>query len=112
MITDNRDTCALKAAIDEHETCPGEPCPFWRGDECVIAGMHSDLATTAGLPELLLRIRERPRRALPALLRSCAAGSQVNGGSIFDRVVCGVDRSDAGIAAAQVAGRVAARSAR
>jgi hypothetical protein len=58
MITDNRDTCALKAAIDEHETCPGEPCPFWRGDECVIAGLHSDLATTAGLPELLLRIRE------------------------------------------------------
>ena len=32
----------------------------------------------------------------------------MNGGSVFDRVVCGVDRSDAGIAAAQVAGRVAA----
>ena len=57
-VTDTRTTCTLKAAVGEHETCPGEPCPFWRGGECVVAGLHADLATTAGLPELLLRIRE------------------------------------------------------
>lgn len=48
----------LKLAVGEHETCPGEPCPFWREDACVIAGLHADLGTTAGLPELLLRIRD------------------------------------------------------
>ena len=57
-ITDTGATCTLKAAIGEHETCPGEPCPFWRGDECAIAGLHADLGTTAGLAELLLRIRD------------------------------------------------------
>lgn len=57
-ITDTRATCTLKAAVGEHETCPGEPCPFWRGDGCVVAGLHADLATTAGFSELLLRIRD------------------------------------------------------
>jgi hypothetical protein len=51
-------TCTLKPAVGEHETCPGEPCPFWRGGGCVIAGLHADLSTTPGLSELLLRIRD------------------------------------------------------
>jgi hypothetical protein len=57
-ITDTRATCTLKAAVGEHEACPGEPCPFWRDGSCVVAGLHADLATTAGLSELLLRIRD------------------------------------------------------
>ena len=57
-ITDTRPTCTLKAAVGEHETCPGEPCPFWHGGRCVVAGLHADLTTTTGLSELLLHIRD------------------------------------------------------
>ena len=56
--TDTPAPCMLKAAVGEHETCPGESCPFWRDDACAVAGLHADLGTTVGLPELLLHIRD------------------------------------------------------
>ena len=56
-ITDPPATCTLQTAVGVHEACPGERCPFWHGDACAVAGLHADLGLTAGLPELLLRIR-------------------------------------------------------
>ena len=56
-ITDTA-TCTLKEAVGEHERCPVELCPFWHGGACVVAGLKTDLGTTAGLAELLLLIRD------------------------------------------------------
>ena len=55
---DELHSCTLKAAVGEHERCPGEPCPFWGDGACAIAGLRADLRGTEGLAELLLRLRD------------------------------------------------------
>lgn len=51
--------CRIESSLGRTSTCPREFCPLWHGGMCVVAGLRADLATTAGLPELLLGIRER-----------------------------------------------------
>jgi hypothetical protein len=50
--------CQIQHALGRVEPCPGEPCPFWLDEACVVAGLRADLGTTPGLPGLLLRIRD------------------------------------------------------
>ncbi len=51
--------CHIESALGRSETCPGELCPFWQDDGCIVAGLRADLRGTPGLPELLLRIRSQ-----------------------------------------------------
>jgi hypothetical protein len=73
-----RDPCQLEAAAGREVDCPGDPCPFWADDACVIAGLRADLGDRPDLVRLLARIREdlggipvAPRNAfLPPGLRA------------------------------------------
>ncbi len=56
-ITDHGDLHA-EGGSRRARALPGRACPFWHGGGCVVAGLKADLATTAGLAELLLRIRD------------------------------------------------------
>jgi hypothetical protein len=49
--------CRIQDALGKLEPCPGEPCPFWEGKRCLVAGLRVDLGRTPGLPDFLLRIR-------------------------------------------------------
>lgn len=49
--------CRIDSALGRSRACPGELCPFWQDDACVIAGLRADLGSTPGLPRLLLTIR-------------------------------------------------------
>jgi hypothetical protein len=51
--------CRIESSLGRATPCPREFCPLWHGSMCVVAGLSADLATTPGLPELLLGIRER-----------------------------------------------------
>jgi hypothetical protein len=52
------DRCQLEAAVGNDVDCPGEPCPFWTDDACVIAGLRADLGDRTDLVSLLTRIRD------------------------------------------------------
>jgi hypothetical protein len=49
--------CQIQEALGRLELCPGEPCPFWEDERCVVAGLRADLGTSPGLADFLLRIR-------------------------------------------------------
>ena len=51
------DRCQLEAAVGNDVDCPGEPCPFWADDACIIAGLRADLGDKPDLAHLLTRIR-------------------------------------------------------
>ena len=51
------DRCQLEAAVGNDVDCPGEPCPFWSNDACVIGGLRADLGDRPDLIRLLTRIR-------------------------------------------------------
>jgi len=38
--------------------CPGDPCPFWTDNACMIAGLRADLGSSPDLGRLLARIRD------------------------------------------------------
>ena len=50
--------CHLEAAAGYSVDCPGDACPFWTDDTCVIAGLKSDLGGRPDLVRLLARIRD------------------------------------------------------
>jgi hypothetical protein len=52
------DRCQLEAAAGYEVDCPGDACPFWADDACVIAGLRADLGNKPGLVRLLARIRD------------------------------------------------------
>ncbi len=49
--------CRLASALGRTRECREERCSFWHDDVCILAGLHSDLERTEGLPQLLLRLR-------------------------------------------------------
>jgi hypothetical protein len=51
--------CRIDSALGRPRECPGELCPFWWDDACVVAGLRADLGSTPGLPQLLLTIRSQ-----------------------------------------------------
>jgi hypothetical protein len=63
--------CQLEASAGYEVECPEDPCPFWAGRACVIAGLRADLGSRPDLARLLARIRDelggipvRPRNPL------------------------------------------------
>jgi len=63
--------CTLQDAAGRVEQCPGERCPFWLDETCVIAGLRSDLYRNQTLVSDLLRLRQHlagERRTLFRLL--------------------------------------------
>ena len=52
------DRCQLEATVGIEVDCPRDPCPFWAGEACVIAGLRSDLGDRPDLVRLLARIRD------------------------------------------------------
>jgi hypothetical protein len=59
--------CEIEGALGRSEPCPHELCPFWQDGGCVVAGARPDLKGTAGLPELLLHLRDQLGDARSAL---------------------------------------------
>jgi hypothetical protein len=57
-MTADRDVCQLDAAVGRDIDCPGDLCPFWSEDACVIAGLRADLGSNPELVGLLARIRD------------------------------------------------------
>jgi hypothetical protein len=53
-----RDRCQLEAAAGYDVDCPGDPCPFWTDQACVISGLRADLGSRPDLARLLGRIRD------------------------------------------------------
>ncbi|TMK77801.1 MAG: hypothetical protein E6G45_08525 [Actinobacteria bacterium] len=49
--------CHLLDAVDVQEPCPGEQCPFW-DEDCLLAGLRSDMSTNPLLVRFLLGLRE------------------------------------------------------
>jgi hypothetical protein len=61
--------CQLEFAAGHRRSCPGDTCPFWVDDRCVVAPLWADFGANPDLVELLMGLRrgleERdPRRAL------------------------------------------------
>ena len=52
-------SCDIDSALGRERVCPGDLCAFWSEDACVVTGLRADLASTPGLAELLLGLRER-----------------------------------------------------
>ena len=51
--------CDIDSALGAACECPRELCALWSEDGCVVTGLRSDLASTPGLAEFLLGLRER-----------------------------------------------------
>lgn len=51
--------CHIESALGRTKVCPGELCPFWQDDVCIVAGLRADLKGVPCLPELLLRLRSQ-----------------------------------------------------
>jgi hypothetical protein len=49
--------CHLEHAAGRDKPCPGDTCPFWTDDRCVIAPLKADLGHNPELVELLLGLR-------------------------------------------------------
>lgn len=49
--------CQLQYAAGRVEECPGEECPYWEGDGCLITGLRLDLGENPDLTNLLLKLR-------------------------------------------------------
>ena len=63
--------CQLDYAAGRQRACPGDTCPFWADDRCVVAGLWADFGTNPGLVELLQGIRTDLGQRDPArVLRS------------------------------------------
>jgi hypothetical protein len=61
--------CQLEYAAGRRKACPGDTCPFWVDDHCVVTPLWSDFGSNPELVELLGGIRadlehRDPRRAL------------------------------------------------
>jgi hypothetical protein len=49
--------CQLDAAAGRTTRCPGDACPFWKDNECVVAPLRADLSGNSGLVDLLVGLR-------------------------------------------------------
>jgi hypothetical protein len=57
-MNDDQSFCRLQAAVGRVERCPhDQACPFWRDEECLIAGLHADLESNPELAQMLLQLR-------------------------------------------------------
>jgi hypothetical protein len=64
--------CQLDFAAGRRKACPGDTCPFWVDDHCVVAPFWSEFGGSPNVAHLLTSIRtgleERdPHRALRAM---------------------------------------------
>ena len=59
--------CQLQYAASRVEECPGEECPFWEKDRCLIAGLRLDLGENPDLTHLLLKLRAELGGRTPTL---------------------------------------------
>ena len=53
-----RQLCHLHRALGRVEGCPGEACPLFDEEKCVIAGLRAELPSNPPLAQLLLGIRD------------------------------------------------------
>jgi hypothetical protein len=51
--------CLLQQAVDGHERCPGDACPFWADGRCRLGDLRADIATNPQLARFLLDLRAR-----------------------------------------------------
>jgi hypothetical protein len=51
--------CVLQRALDGHERCPGDACPFWSGGDCQLNSLEIDLDTNPELAQFFLEMRGR-----------------------------------------------------
>jgi hypothetical protein len=58
--------CQLDAAAGRSEPCPGDTCPFWKDEQCLIAPLQADLARNACLVTYFLGLRASLARQVPA----------------------------------------------
>jgi hypothetical protein len=59
------DLCQLAAAAGRSERCPGDRCPFWNDEQCVVAPLRADFAQNACLVALLVGLRAKLAREEP-----------------------------------------------
>lgn len=58
--------CQLDYAAGRRRACPGDTCPFWADDHCVVAEHWADFGTDQRLVELLQGIRTDLEQRDPA----------------------------------------------
>ena len=51
--------CLLQHALDRHEHCPGDTCPFWVRGSCALDELRADIETNPELAGFLLDLRAR-----------------------------------------------------
>jgi hypothetical protein len=51
--------CRIESALGRTRRCPEDLCAFWEDDACIVDRLPADLRDTAGLPQLLLQLRQR-----------------------------------------------------
>ena len=49
--------CQLDFAAGQRKACPGDTCPFWVDDHCVVAPLWADFGGNRDLVDLLKGIR-------------------------------------------------------
>jgi hypothetical protein len=57
--------CRLDAAAGRFEPCPGDTCPFWEDEQCVIAPVSPDFARNPCLVTFLVGLRAALARRQP-----------------------------------------------
>jgi len=57
--------CQLDAALGRSTGCPGESCPFWRDERCVIEPLQADFTHDACLVTTLVGVRAGLARGIP-----------------------------------------------
>ena len=51
--------CLLQQALDGHERCPGDTCPFWTNGRCRLGDLRADIETNPDLARFFLDLRAR-----------------------------------------------------
>lgn len=54
--------CHLDAAMGRRTPCPGDECPFWKDERCLIQPLQDDLAKDACLVTTLVGMRAALRK--------------------------------------------------
>jgi len=57
--------CHLDAAMGRSTACPGEECPFWKDESCVIAPLRAQFTEDACLVTVLAGVRAQATKRAP-----------------------------------------------
>jgi len=59
-------SCHLDAAVGRSNPCPGDECPFWKDESCMIEPLRDELAHDACLVTTLVGMRAGLAKQAPA----------------------------------------------